>query len=155
IMKAYDTSAKTLRSVLKHPLLQMSSIEQTMENMSEALADHKEIEDAISLGNEDAQRAAGVVEPDESELADELAALVEEQVQEQREQEAVRKAQEDKAKVDKIPSLPAALSGAVSPPISTPVRQANGAAAQNPDRSTQTAMRTDQDQKDDSLETAT
>lgn len=50
-----------------------------MERMSDALADHKEIEDAISLANEDAMAAAGVEPVDEKELQDELDALVQEQ----------------------------------------------------------------------------
>lgn len=78
-MKAYDTSAKTLKTVLQNPLLQVSSIEDTMERMSDALADHKEIEDAIGLANEDAMAAAGVEPIDEKELQDELDALVQEQ----------------------------------------------------------------------------
>ncbi|KAG9014590.1 hypothetical protein FRB94_011768 [Tulasnella sp. JGI-2019a] len=79
IMKAYDTSAKTLKTVLQHPLLQVSSIEETMERMSDALADHKEIEDAIGLANEDAMNAAGIEPVDDKELQDELDALVQEQ----------------------------------------------------------------------------
>ncbi|KAG8856046.1 hypothetical protein FRB96_006613 [Tulasnella sp. 330] len=79
IMKAYDTSAKTLKKVLQHPLLQVSSIEDTMEQMSDALADHREIEDAIGLANEDAMAAAGVEPVDEKELQEELDALVQEQ----------------------------------------------------------------------------
>lgn len=81
-MKAYDTSAKTLKTVLQHPLLQVSSIEDTMDRMSDALADHKEIEDAIGLANADAMAAAGVSPVDEKELQDELDALIQEQKEE-------------------------------------------------------------------------
>jgi len=99
-MKAYDTSAKTLQTVLKNPLLQLSNIDETTENMSEALANHKEIEDAIGLGNEDTLAAAGVSGSDEKELEDELEALVLEQKKEE-EAESQRIESEAKANAEK------------------------------------------------------
>ncbi|KAG9012072.1 hypothetical protein FRB95_013603 [Tulasnella sp. JGI-2019a] len=102
IMKAYDTSAKTLKTVLQHPLLQVSSIEETMERMSDALADHKEIEDAIGLANEDAMNAAGIEPVDDKELQDELDALVQEQKAEaEAEREKVRHEKEAQAVAEK------------------------------------------------------
>lgn len=75
-MRAYQSSTSTLKQLLAHPSLQRDHIDATMESMSDALADHAEIEQAISLGNEQAQRAAGVEDVDEAELDDELAELV-------------------------------------------------------------------------------
>jgi charged multivesicular body protein 7 len=109
-MKAYNTSAATLTSILTHPLLQMDSVDQTMENMSDALADYKEIEDAIKIGNEGALSAAGVEEVDDDELAEELKALVLEQQQDrQREAEAARVAEAQRRISDKTTDVPTSL----------------------------------------------
>ncbi|KAG8945654.1 hypothetical protein FRC04_000615 [Tulasnella sp. 424] len=100
IMKAYDTSARTLRAVLQNPLLQQESIEATMERMSDVLADHKEIEDAIKLGNDLAASSAGAPEADDEELKDELEMLIEEQrkeEEEEKEKERVRLEEKRKA----------------------------------------------------------
>lgn len=119
-MKAYNTSAATLRAVLKNPLLQTDAIEETMDNIVEALADHKEIEDAIGLGNETAMDAAGA---DDSDLADELEALVLEQKQEKEaEAEVKRKAEEARKQVvPAIPSTPIAAPAAPTPEAAKPV----------------------------------
>ncbi|KIO28038.1 hypothetical protein M407DRAFT_72413 [Tulasnella calospora MUT 4182] len=98
IMKAYDTSARTLRAVLQNPLLQQESIEATMERMADVLADHKEIEDAISLGNDLAASSAGVPDADDDELKDELEMLIAEQKKEEEEEkERVRLEEKRKA----------------------------------------------------------
>lgn len=103
-MKAYDTSARTLRAVLQNPLLQQESIESTMERMSDVLADHKEIEDAIKLGNDLAASSAGAPEADDEELKDELEMLIEEQRKEEeaeKEKERVRLEEKRKAEEEK------------------------------------------------------
>ncbi|KAG9041053.1 hypothetical protein FS837_012790 [Tulasnella sp. UAMH 9824] len=56
IMKAYDTSAGTLRAVVQNPLLKQESIDAAMERKAD------EIEDAISLGNDLAASSAGRLE---------------------------------------------------------------------------------------------
>ncbi|KAG8934572.1 hypothetical protein FRC02_009652 [Tulasnella sp. 418] len=72
IMRAYETSTNTLKTILAKPELQLENVERTLDAMSEALADHKEIDDAIKLGMED---TSGV---DEDELEEELKMLEEE-----------------------------------------------------------------------------
>ncbi|KAA1067312.1 hypothetical protein PGT21_008159 [Puccinia graminis f. sp. tritici] len=70
IMNAYETSTKTLKSLLSVPALNVDRVAQTIENMEEVLADQKEIDEAI---NEvyDPSRAI-----DDQEIAAELASLV-------------------------------------------------------------------------------
>ncbi|KAG9041785.1 hypothetical protein FS837_011744 [Tulasnella sp. UAMH 9824] len=98
IMKGYDTSARTLRAVLPNPLLQKESIDATMERMADVLGDHKEIEDAISLGNDLAASSAGVPDVDDDELKDELGMLIEEQKKkEEEEKERLRLEEKHKA----------------------------------------------------------
>ncbi|CAE6455999.1 unnamed protein product [Rhizoctonia solani] len=85
---AYALCHSTLKQLLADPRLQREHIDQTMESMADALADHKEVEEAIALG--------GVLsDPNEDdELARELQQLVEENEREDKQQEAERKREE-------------------------------------------------------------
>ncbi|KAG9034413.1 hypothetical protein FS837_002222 [Tulasnella sp. UAMH 9824] len=60
-------------------LLQQESVDATLERMADVLADHKEIEDAISLSDDLVVSSAGVPDVDDEELKDELEMLIEEQ----------------------------------------------------------------------------
>jgi charged multivesicular body protein 7 len=75
-MKAYETSTMTLKSLLAHPSLKRDKIEETMEAMAEAAADHAEIDEAIRLGGEGVAAAAGTT-IDEEELKKELQEIIE------------------------------------------------------------------------------
>ncbi|KAK7693476.1 hypothetical protein QCA50_003044 [Cerrena zonata] len=75
IMKSYETSTEALRAILAHPSLQREKIDETMDAMSAATADAREIDSAIQMGSAMTQAEAGI---DESDLADELQALVQE-----------------------------------------------------------------------------
>ncbi|KAG9023533.1 hypothetical protein FS837_005725, partial [Tulasnella sp. UAMH 9824] len=86
IMKAFDTSARMLRAVLQNPLLQQGSVDATSERMADVLADHEEIEDAISLGDDLAAISAGVPDVDDDKLKDELEMLIEEEKKEEDEE---------------------------------------------------------------------
>ncbi|CEL51560.1 putative protein C1604,18c OS=Schizosaccharomyces pombe (strain 972 / ATCC 24843) GN=SPBC1604.18c PE=3 SV=1 [Rhizoctonia solani AG-1 IB] len=88
IMKAYETSTATLKELLADPRLQREHIDQTMESMADALADHKEVEEAIALGGVPSDPT------EDDELARELQQLVEENELEAKEQEAERKREE-------------------------------------------------------------
>ncbi|CAE6535843.1 unnamed protein product [Rhizoctonia solani] len=88
IMKAYETSSATLKELLADPRLQREHIDQTMESMADALADHKEVEEAIALGGVPSDPA------EDDELARELQQLVEENEREAQEQESERKREE-------------------------------------------------------------
>lgn len=48
-MKAYETSTSTLKSLLSLPELQLSSVESTVSNLQDALADQAEIDEAVRL----------------------------------------------------------------------------------------------------------
>ncbi|TIB77657.1 hypothetical protein E3Q22_02947 [Wallemia mellicola] len=48
IMKAYETSNDTLKTLLKAPELDRDRVENTMDSLSDTLADHNEIEQAIA-----------------------------------------------------------------------------------------------------------
>jgi len=77
ILKAYETSTSTLRSLLALPELQLSAVEGTMDGLADALADTQEIEDAVRLGG---ASAPGQVEEDE--LEKELEAFVRQEKEE-------------------------------------------------------------------------
>ena len=70
--------------------MSLEKVEQTTEALAEALADQKEIDDAIAVGGQVAVKAAGVEDVDEADLELELAEMVKEQ---QEAEEAIRLAQ--------------------------------------------------------------
>ena len=88
-MESYESSTMTLRMILDHPSLQRDKIDETMEAMANASADARELDDAIRLGGDMAVAEAGI---DESELEDELQALVKESEKE-REMAEIERAQ--------------------------------------------------------------
>ncbi|KAH8923932.1 hypothetical protein BT69DRAFT_1333411 [Atractiella rhizophila] len=78
IMRVYDLGSKTLKSLLAHPSLSPDKVDETMESLSETLADQKEIDDAIGIGGDLARRSGGAEEIDDDELKKELEMLEEE-----------------------------------------------------------------------------
>lgn len=96
IMKAYETSTATLKELLADPRLQREHIDQTMDNMAEALADHKEVEDAIALGGVPSDPA------EDEALAEELQALVEESEREAKMVGAAKEAEAERAREEKV-----------------------------------------------------
>jgi charged multivesicular body protein 7 len=125
-MRTYKTSTSTLKTLLAHPTLQRDHIDATMSNMSDALADHAEIEQAIQLNGKDVQRAAGV-DFDEDEFDAELAAMVQAQEAEgvRRENELQRvKEDESRRRVEAAMSQTRAPlhSPSHSPRSASPVR---------------------------------
>ncbi|KAJ7120503.1 Snf7-domain-containing protein [Mycena crocata] len=74
IMKSYESSTATLRSILSHPSLQRDSIDKTMDAMAEANADAKEVNETIRM---EGDVALGIADAfDETELEEELKMLV-------------------------------------------------------------------------------
>ncbi|KAJ7219458.1 Snf7-domain-containing protein [Mycena pura] len=67
ILKSYESSTATLRSILAHPSLQKESIDKTLDAMAEANEDAKEVDEAIRSGTD--------VTFDEAELEEELRIL--------------------------------------------------------------------------------
>lgn len=65
IMQAYESATTTMKALLAHPSLK--NADQTLDAMADALADQKEVEDAIG--------SAARADIDEDELSAELAAL--------------------------------------------------------------------------------
>ncbi|KAH7929705.1 Snf7-domain-containing protein [Leucogyrophana mollusca] len=98
IMKSYEMSTSTLRAILSHPSLQRDKIDETMDALAASTADAREIDDVIRLGGDMAAADAGV---DESELEDELRALVEEAEREENEEK-------ERRVLDGLPSIPSA-----------------------------------------------
>ncbi|TFK42436.1 Snf7-domain-containing protein [Crucibulum laeve] len=76
LMKSYESSAATLRSILAHPSLQRDSIDKTMDALAEANADARDVDDAVRIGGDVAMGVDEVVDDDE--LQAELAALIKE-----------------------------------------------------------------------------
>lgn len=135
IMRAYELSTTTIRSLLAHPSLQRDKVDTTMEHLADALADHAEIADAVQIGGQVAVGAAGA-EADEEELREELEALEKETREEERvakEKEAAlagKKAEELTQTVD----IPAPPSGQPSEPAvkAKPQQQAGETKQQAP-----------------------
>jgi charged multivesicular body protein 7 len=75
IMKSYESSTVTLRTILAHPSLQRDKIDETMDAMASASADARDVDEAIKIGGDVAAADAGI---DESELEEELQALAKE-----------------------------------------------------------------------------
>ncbi|KAI0046151.1 hypothetical protein FA95DRAFT_1583128 [Auriscalpium vulgare] len=90
ILKTYESSTTTLRTILAHPALQRAAVEGTLEALASASADAREVDDAVRLGGEAARADAGL-DIDEDELEAELAALVAEGEAERREREDVER----------------------------------------------------------------
>ncbi|KIM87189.1 hypothetical protein PILCRDRAFT_815664 [Piloderma croceum F 1598] len=75
IMKSYESSTATLQMILAHPSLQRDKIDETMDAMASATSDARDVDEAIKIGGDIAAADAGI---DESELEEELRALVKE-----------------------------------------------------------------------------
>lgn len=98
-MTSYETATSTLKTLLAHPAF--SRVDETFDEMADALADHKEIEAAITTG---AQTTTDVSEFEESELQAEMEQLVEEKEQEERKMKQMaeeEKRQEEKREKEK------------------------------------------------------
>lgn len=100
-MKSYETSASTLRSILTHPSLQRDSIDNTLDALSAATADAREVDDAIRLGGEMAAAESGY-EVNEEELEAELKALVEEGEREKMEKVETEKVMEKQERENEV-----------------------------------------------------
>ncbi|KAG8748278.1 hypothetical protein FRC10_007668 [Ceratobasidium sp. 414] len=96
IMKTYETSTATLKELLADPRLQREHVDQTMDNMAEALANHKEVEDAIALGGVPSDPA------EDEELANELQALIEESERGSKEARAAEERETERAREEKV-----------------------------------------------------
>ncbi|KAF7730977.1 hypothetical protein EC973_001023 [Apophysomyces ossiformis] len=86
VIQAFNVGADALRGVLKSNDLSVSSVEETMQRMQNALEDQKEVEDAIAMGTEETLQIQGIA--DESELEQELEAI--QSFQEKQKKEAQR-----------------------------------------------------------------
>ena len=75
IMKAYETSTASLKTLLGDTRLQPDRIDANMDEMQETLANADEVRQAIDLGAQGMRQASGVEEPDEAEMEAELLAL--------------------------------------------------------------------------------
>ena len=75
IMGAYETATRTLKGILAKPELDINRVEQTTEDLAEAMASQEEVDSAIRTGGSVAVGAAGMV-VDEDELERELEGLV-------------------------------------------------------------------------------
>ncbi|KZV73405.1 hypothetical protein PENSPDRAFT_574635 [Peniophora sp. CONT] len=112
IMKTYESSTTTLRSLLNDPALQRESVDKTLEALADANADAKEIEDVVRVGGQVAGEAAGY-EIDEDELADELERLA---LEEREKDELAKLEKEQKEKAHAVPERPAVPKAAEDEP---------------------------------------
>lgn len=78
VVKAYEASTASLKALLKSEHLQPERIASSMDAMQESMTDAEEIRQAIELGQEGVQSAAGNGEINSEDLERELAALQEE-----------------------------------------------------------------------------
>ncbi|KAL7419050.1 hypothetical protein Q5752_005886 [Cryptotrichosporon argae] len=114
VMRAYETSTATLAGLLANPVLRPDRIETTTSRLADALADAKEVDDAIALGGHVAVgAAAGPGAVDDDEIAKELEALV----LEVRERTAGRKEQPGTDAEKTAAPAPASLPSAPATPL--------------------------------------
>ncbi|KAJ6597081.1 Snf7-domain-containing protein [Mycena vulgaris] len=88
IMKLYESSTATLRSILSHPSLHKDSIDKTMDAMAEANADAKEVDEAIRIGGDVALGIDAAF--DDAEFEEELKRLAQEAENEKADEEWTR-----------------------------------------------------------------
>ncbi|PWN37494.1 uncharacterized protein FA14DRAFT_114188, partial [Meira miltonrushii] len=93
IMKAYETSTASLKTLLGDARLQPDRIDANMDEMQETLASADEVRQAIDLGAQGMRQASGVEEPDEAEMEAELLALQKEVETEKKDRIAEQDAQ--------------------------------------------------------------
>lgn len=77
-MRSYATASQTLQDLLSTPELQKANVESTMDNLSNLMADQKEVEAVLQGGHGDV---------DEDELEKELAGMVLNEEEEEQERE--------------------------------------------------------------------
>ncbi|KAG7549003.1 hypothetical protein FFLO_03116 [Filobasidium floriforme] len=123
IIKAYEMSTSTLRSVLSNPALQRDRVDATMDALADALADQQEIDQAIQSGGQLALAGSSAgVDVDEDDLEKELEGLVQEKKREEdierqsdakrEEERIVERAREDREIEERLQRLrPAATAG--------------------------------------------
>ncbi|KAF7304965.1 hypothetical protein MKEN_01211200 [Mycena kentingensis (nom. inval.)] len=83
ILKSYETSTTTLKSILAHPSLQRENIDKTMDALAEANSDAQEIDQAIRVGGDLALGIDSNPAFDEAELEAELKLLAAEAQEEE------------------------------------------------------------------------
>ncbi|KAJ7097750.1 Snf7-domain-containing protein [Mycena belliarum] len=103
IMKSYESSTATLKSILAHPSLRKDAIDKTMDALAEANADAKDIEDTIRIGG-DIAMGIDATAFDETELEEELQKLAQEAEDEAADNARVRLAQESLRSPQRLPS---------------------------------------------------
>lgn len=86
IMKQYESSTTTLRTILSDPSLQRDNVRETMDALAEASSDAQEIDELIRGSMQD----VSTVDIDEDEIQEELSALIREAGSESREEEELR-----------------------------------------------------------------
>ncbi|KAL5489779.1 hypothetical protein ACEPAI_4611 [Sanghuangporus weigelae] len=101
IMKQYESSTATLRAILSHPSLQREKIDATMDAMAEASAEQREVDEAIRTGIQ-----TGTESEDETALQAELAGLVAEIQNEEKEHEELRALEAASKAAGALPSVP-------------------------------------------------
>ncbi|KAL5532598.1 hypothetical protein ACEPAF_4372 [Sanghuangporus sanghuang] len=101
IMKQYESSTATLRAILSHPSLQREQIDATMDAMAEASAEQREVDEAIRTGIQ-----TGAESEDEAALQAELAGLVAEIQNEEKEREELRALEAASMASEALPSVP-------------------------------------------------
>ncbi|KAK0554402.1 hypothetical protein OC846_002134 [Tilletia horrida] len=107
IMQAYNTSTSTLKALLSHPSLQLDKVDDTMAALSDAMADHAELDEAVRTGEQGLIAAGSGVaggEIDEDELRRELEALEMESIKEQQERRQEQQQQVVPASLPQVPS---------------------------------------------------
>ena len=72
MLSAYEVGTDTLKSVIKESGLTPESVEDTMDKLSDVLADQKEIEDALHIGSE---QVVNISDDDVEEELEKLVAL--------------------------------------------------------------------------------
>ncbi|KAL1742383.1 Snf7-domain-containing protein [Schizophyllum fasciatum] len=107
IMKSYNLSTATLRSILSHPSLQREEVEKTMNALAEANMDAREVNESVNVN---VDTAVGADTIDDGLVEDELAALIRESEAESKAEKADERerelAEETRQRLERAGAVP-------------------------------------------------
>ncbi|PWN44105.1 hypothetical protein IE81DRAFT_346042 [Ceraceosorus guamensis] len=120
IIKSYALATQTMRALLSQPALQRDHVDSTLEELSDALAEQSEVNEAVRAGGDDARRAAtgksiADEEEEERQLEEEFKALELEEKSKEADsfdpRQATEKATAEHREAVELPDVPASTVG--------------------------------------------
>lgn len=124
VMRGYEAANEALKGVMAREELRVENVEKVKEELEEGMASQREVDELIRAGGVDAEE-----EIDESEIQDELKALLEEKKREDGENKADKEADELMARFERLRVALAPLPSTDTPSSTLPDTERTAAAA--------------------------